>query len=69
MRKISRIVILAASFVAVAPFPANAATHSLFSPSAKLVQQINNSYGTTFKVPVSHTDMAAQHQARAQRAS
>jgi hypothetical protein len=74
MRKVSRIMILAASFTAVAPFAANAATHSLFTPSAKLVQEINNSYGTSFKVPalkmqLSHANMAAQHQARTQRAS
>ncbi len=69
MRKISRIVILASSFVAVAPFAANAATHSLFTPSSKLVREINNSYGTTFKVPASHANMAARHQIRTQRAS
>ena len=68
MRKISRIMILAASFAAVTPFAASAATHSLFTPSSKLVQEINNSYGTSFKVPVAHTNLAAQHQTRAQRA-
>jgi hypothetical protein len=68
MRNVSRIVGLAAVLAAATPFAANAAPHSLFTPSAKLVQEINNSYGTSFKVPAPHATMAARHQAPAQRA-
>ena len=68
MRKLSRTILVAASFAAVAPVAANAASHSLFTPSAKLVQEINNSYGTTFKVPAQHSTVAARHQAQTQRA-
>jgi hypothetical protein len=68
MRRFSRVILLSAGFAVLAPFAANAAPHSLFTPSARLVQEINNSYGTSFKVPAHHADMAAQHQARTQRA-
>lgn len=59
MRKFSRAILVAAGFAVVAPLAANAA------PSAKLVQEINNAYGTSFKVPAQHATVAARTHAPA----
>ncbi len=49
MFKTSRIVALVVGLGAVSPIAANAAP--LFTPHGQLIQEINRTYGTQFKVP------------------
>lgn len=59
MKNISRAVALLASVAVFAPVAGQAA--SLFTPSAKLVQKINNAYGTQFTAPGVTAPVATAH--------
>ncbi|MCF3945984.1 hypothetical protein AiwAL_03335 [Acidiphilium sp. AL] len=57
MTKTTRVIVLLAGLGVAAPMIASAAP--FFTPHAKLVQEINQSYGTQFKVPGQSAHMAA----------
>ena len=61
MTNITRVIALLAGLGVFAPMVASAAP--FLTPHAKLVQEINQSYGTQFKVPGQNAHVAAaQHQ-------
>ena len=60
MTNTTQVIALVAGLGVFAPMIASAAP--FFTPRAKLVQEINQSYGTQFKVPGQNVHMAAaQH--------
>lgn len=67
MTKTTRLIALLAGLGAAAPMVANAAP--FFTPHAKLVQEINQTYGTQFKVPGQTAPVAAAQHRAAQRRS